>query len=71
MNILKSLIDCLSLQIFDFFFDIIIFFWHGICQNKFIMLMYESFKVLEIKTSILFNLVFAINTVLSCFFSFS
>ena len=32
--------------------------------------MFESIKVLEIKTSILFNLDFANNTILSCSFSF-
>ena len=30
--------------------------------------MYESTKALEIKTSVVFNLVFANKTVLSCFF---
>ena len=33
--------------------------------------MYESVKVLEINTSILLNLVFTNNTILSCFFFFS
>ena len=33
-------------------------------------LIYESIKDLEIKTSMLFNLVFASNYILSCFFSF-
>ena len=33
-------------------------------------LIYESIKALEIKTSIVFNLVFASNTILSCFFFF-
>ena len=32
--------------------------------------MTESIKALEIKTSILFNLAFAKNTILSCFFFF-
>ena len=32
--------------------------------------MFESIKALEIKTSILFNLDFANNTILSCFFFF-
>ena len=34
------------------------------------MLIFESIKVLEIKTSMLFNLDFANNTILSCFFFF-
>ena len=33
-------------------------------------MIYESIKVLEIKISIVFNLVFAIDTILSCFFIF-
>ena len=33
-------------------------------------MVYESIKVLEIKISTVFNLVFAINTILSCFFIF-
>ena len=33
-------------------------------------LIYESIETLEIKTSVLFNLAFACNTVLSCFFFF-
>ena len=32
--------------------------------------MFESIKVLEIKSSMLFNLDFANNTILSCFFFF-
>ena len=33
-------------------------------------IIFESIKALEIKTSMLFNLDFANNTILSCFFSF-
>ena len=39
-------------------------------ETNSIKLIFESIKALEIKTSIVFNLVFANNTMLSCFFFF-
>ena len=55
----------------------LIFFFISLCSFSIFFtktdssqMIYESIKVLEIKISIVFNLVFAINTILSCFFIF-
>ena len=56
------------MQVFKFFiFDCHIFLAHYLSKNS-SWLIFESNKTLEIKTSMLFNLDFADNTISSCFF---
>ena len=50
--------------------DIIIFLSTLFIEANSSLLILESVKALEIKTSMLFNLDFAKNTILSCFFVF-
>ena len=55
-------------RIFDFFFHPIIFLNTLLTESDSSWLIYESLKDLEIKTLIVFNLIFDSNTILSCFF---
>ena len=62
--------NCLSLYIFYFFFYIIISSSTLFIKTNSSQLILKSIKVVEIKTSMPFNLVFAKNTILPCFFFF-
>ena len=56
---------------FDFFFHIIMYSFSLLfIKTNLSWLIFEFIKALEIKISILFNLDFANNTILSCFFFF-
>ena len=67
---IKSLINCWSLIIFISSFVPSYSFITLFTKQNLLWLIYEPSKALEIKTFMVFNLVFASNTILSSFFLF-